>query len=155
MRSRWIAVVALAAVAAAPETVVVKREGARVMKAPRFFGEACTVAVTVGQRVRLVEQRGSWARLASPGDGKCWLHESAWVDRKAGELVGNPATASQRDVELAGRGFSEAEEQRFRSDHPDLRPDFAIVEAYLLLSPETPPADLAKFVADGRLGGAK
>jgi hypothetical protein len=155
MRSRWIAVVALAAVAAAPETVVVKREGARVMKAPRFFGEACAVVIMPGQRVRLVEQRGSWARLASPGDGKCWLHESAWVDRKAGELVGNPATASQRDVELAGRGFSEAEEQRFRGEHPDLRPDFAIVEAYLVMAPETPPAELARFVADGRLGGGK
>ena len=152
---RWVALSLLLAAAPAPDTVVVKREGSRVMKGPRFFGEACSVKVSPGQSLSLLERRGGWGRLSSPGDGRCWLHESAWVDRKAGELVGNPATASQRDVELAGRGFSEAEEQRFRGEHPDLRPDFAIVEAYLVMAPETPPAELARFVADGRLGGGK
>jgi len=155
MTTRWIALAALLAAAPTPDTVVVKREGVRVMKAPRFFGEACTVAVSPGQALRLLERRGGWGRLSAPGDGRCWLHESAWADRKAGELVGNPATASQRDVELAGRGFSEAEEARFRAENPGLAPDFVIVELYLSQAPETPSAALSKFCAEGRLGGGK
>jgi hypothetical protein len=149
---RWVALSLLLAAAPAPDTVVVKREGSRVMKGPRFFGEACSVKVSPGQSLSLLERRGGWGRLSSPGDGRCWLHESAWVDRKPGELVGNPATASQRDIELAGRGFSEAEEARFRADHADLAPDFAVVELYLSRAPETGSPEIAAFCAEGRLG---
>ena len=155
MTARWIALSILLAAAPAPDTVVVKREGARVMKGPRFFGEACAVTVSPGQSLRLVERSGGWGRLSSPGGGRCWLHESTWVDRKAGELVGDPAVASQRDVELAGRGFSEAEVARFRADHPDLAPDFAVVELYLSRAPETGSAEIAAFCAAGRLGGGR
>jgi len=154
MTTRGIALLAVLA-AAAPDTVTVKREGARVMKGPRFFGDACRVEVRPGQQLRLVERRGGWARLAAPGDGKCWLHESAWSDRTAGELVGDPAAASQRDIELAGRGFSEAEEASYRSRHPGLARDFAIVDAYLAGAPETPSPELSAFCAEGALGGAR
>jgi len=154
MTARWIALSMLLA-APAPDTVVVKREGARVMKGPRFFGEACTVTVSPGQSLRLVERSGGWGRLSSPGGGRCWLHESAWVDRKPGELVGDAAVASQRDVELAGRGFSEAEVASFRAEHPDLAPDFAFVELYLSRAPETGSTELAAFLTAGRLGGGR
>jgi len=155
MGAKGIAVLVSLAVLAAAETVVVKRDGARVMKAPRFFGEACKVTVASGQKVSLLERTGGWARIAAPGDGRCWLHETAWTDRKPGELVGNPATASQRDIELAGRGFSEAEEKNFRSTNPDLAPDFAIIDAYVTRSSETPPDELTRFLAAGQLGGGK
>jgi hypothetical protein len=155
MTGRWIALTMLLAAAPAPDTVVVKREGSRVMKGPRFFGEPCTVSVSPGQALRLLERRGGWGRLSSPGDGRCWLHESSWVDRKPGELVGDPAVASQRDIELAGRGFSEAEEARFRAEHPDLAPDFAVVELYLKSAPETGSKEIAAFCAAGGLGGGR
>jgi hypothetical protein len=155
MVARWMAAIGAVAALAAAETVVVKRDGARVMKAPRFFGEACKGTVSSGQKVSLLERSGGWARIAAPGDGRCWLHETAWTDRKAGELVGNPATASQRDIELAGRGFSEAEEKHFRSTNPDLAPDFAIIDAYVTRSSEAPPDELARFLSAGQLGGAK
>ncbi len=155
MGTRWLLLAALLGGAAASGAVMVKREGARVMKAPRFFGEACPVEVSAGEQVLLVERRGGWGRLAAPGDGRCWLHETAWSDREAGELVGDPATASQRDLELAGRGFSEGEEQRYRDDHRDLAPDFARVEAYLARAPEPPSSDLASFLSGGKLGGAR
>jgi hypothetical protein len=153
MRMSWIALLVLLGAGTAVETVQVKREGARVMKAPRFFGEACPVTVSAGQRVQLTERQGGWARLAAPGGGNCWLHESAWSDRKSGELVGDPAVASQRDIELAGRGFSEEEEKNYRSANPDLKADYAIVDAYVERAPETPPRELSKFLADGTLGG--
>ncbi len=155
MAAKWIVLSVLVVAATVSEVVVVKREGARVMKAPRFFGDACPVDVSPGQSLTVVERRGGWARLASPGNGQCWLHQSAWSDRQPGELVGNPATASQRDVELAGRGFTEEEEERYRSDHPDLAPVFGVVEDYLARAPETPSSELAAFLAAGRLGGDK
>src|SRR5437879_3507974 len=123
--------VAAALLAAAPSEVTVKREGARLMKAPRFFGEACREEVRPRQKVKVVEQKAKWARLESPGAGACWLHESAWLDKTPGELVGDPSKASQKDVELAGRGFSEGEEQKYRADHADLAAGFKIVDDYL------------------------
>lgn len=154
MRKRAWALLLLLAAGAAGETIVVKREKARVMKAPRFFGEACAVQVAPGQRLRVAERRGSWARLAAPGDGLCWLHETAWVDRAPGELVGDPARASQRDYELAGRGFSEEEVASYRKENPGLDAEFKLVDAYVARSGETPPSELSAFVAAGKLGGA-
>lgn len=151
-----LAVVALLLVAAgASDVVVVKREGVRLMRGPRFFGEACPAHVSAGQRLQVVERRGGWARLAAPGEGKCWVHESAWLDREPGELVRGGASSSQRDVELAARGFSEAEEGHYRKENPDLSRQFAAVDEYVRRAPETPPQELANFLAEGKLGGAR
>ena len=155
MRLEAIILGSLLAAAAPPDAIVVKREGARVMAAPRFFGEACAVKVSPGETLRLAERRGGWARLEAPGAGKCWLHESAWVDRAAGELAGGGAAASRRDVELAARGFSEEEEADYRRRHPDLAPRFEIVDAYVERAPEPSAGELQPFLARGRLGGAK
>lgn len=149
-----LAALSLGAAPKAPETVAVKREGARLMKAARFFGQACRDEVRPGQRVALLERKGGWARIAAPGGGACWLHESAWSDRRSGELVGDPTRATQRDVELAGRGFSEGEERQYRAGRPDLARAYQSVEDYLIQAPETPPAELEAFAAEGRLGGA-
>jgi hypothetical protein len=154
MPRRWLAVLLLLALAgAAAQVVVVKREGVRVMKAPRFFGEACSAAVTPGQRLTVAERKGSWARIAAPGGGQCWVHESAWLDRTPGELAGGSGAASQRDIELAGRGFTEEETSNYRKENPGLSADFALVEAYLARAPETPAPELTRFVVEGALGG--
>jgi hypothetical protein len=147
-----VVVVALSA-ASAGQTVTVKREGARLMKAPRFFGQACELSIAAGAKAKLLEVKKGWARIAAPGNGACWLHESAWSDREAGELAGGSGKASQRDVELAGRGFSEAEEKRYRGEHKNLDKAFEAVEAHLARGPETQPDELAKFLAEGKLGG--
>ena len=144
----------LGATPKAADTITVKREGARLMKAARFFGEACREEVKPGQKVALLERKGGWARIAAPGNGACWLHESAWSDRRAGELVGDPTRATQRDVELAGRGFSEAEERKYRAGRPDLARAFQAIDDYLSRAPETPQAELSAFAAEGRLGEA-
>jgi len=149
-----LAAAALAA-GAVGETVVVKREGARLMKAPRSWGAACGATVAPKARVKILERQKGWGRIASPGNGGCWLHESAWSDRAAGALAGEGSRGSQRDVELAARGFSEPEEARFRGEHRDLDAGFAAVEAHLARGPETPPDALERFVVDGELGGAR
>lgn len=140
---------------AAGETVVVKREGARLMKAPRSYGAACSATVAARARVKILERKKGWGRIAAPGAGACWLHESAWSDRAAGALAGDASRGSQRDVELAARGFSETEESRFRGEHRDLDAAFAAIEEHLERGPETPPEALERFVVDGELGGAR
>ena len=158
VRALPLAALCLLSVGAAPrnpETVTVRREGARLMKAARFFGEACREEVKPGQKVALLERKGGWARIASPGGGACWLHESAWSDRKPGELVGDPTRATQRDVELAGRGFSEGEERRFRAGRPDLNRAYQAIDDYVARAPEPPQAELSAFAAEGRLGEAQ
>lgn len=158
MRRQLLMVLALVAGAAAvtAELVVVKRDGVRLMKAPRFWGEPCGASILSSAKAQLVEQKGSWARIAEPGGGKCWMHASAWTDRTPGELVGDQSKASQRDVELAGRGFTEAEEKNYRKDNGP-----AVEKAYEVLGPpkqEKPPphptfAELRHFVAEGKLAG--
>jgi hypothetical protein len=141
--------------AAAPgQVVTVKREGARLMKAPRFFGAACGPTIAAGATARVLEVQRGWARIAAPGGGACWLHETAWSDRRAGELSAGGATSS-RDVELAGRGFSEAEEARFRGEHGELAAAAAAVDAHLERGPEASPAEVTRFMAEGQLGGAR
>lgn len=139
----------------AGDTVIVKREGVRLMRAARFYGAPCADAVAPGQAVRIAERKGGWARLAAPGAGRCWLHESAWSDRVAGELAASAPMGSQRDVELAGRGFSEAEERRFRGEHGELEAAFAAVEAHLDRGGEPPPEELSRFAAEGGVGGGR
>jgi hypothetical protein len=140
---------------AAGDTVTVKREGARLMKAPRSWGAACSATVAPKSRVKILERKGGWARIASPGGGACWLHEAAWSDRAAGALAGDPSRGTARDVELAARGFNEAEESRFRGERRDLDAGFAAVEAHLARGPETPPEELERFVTEGKLGGER
>lgn len=157
MGNLWLAAVAALLVGAPPapgDAVTVRREGARLMKAPRFFGAACPGAVAPGAVVKLLEVRRGWARIASPGQGACWLHESAWSDRTATTLSGTGAGATKRDVELAGRGFTEAEEARWRGEHPDLRAASAAVDAHLEQAPEPAPAEVSRFMAEGKIGGA-
>jgi hypothetical protein len=163
-RATLAAALALAAAAAsaapappwkAGDTVVVRREGARLMRAARFYGKACPEAVAPGQRVRIAERQRGWARLAAPGAGRCWLHESAWSDREPGALAGAAPSGSQREVELAARGFSEAEERRFRGEHGELDPAFGAVEAHLARGGEPSPEELTRFAAEGGLGGAR
>lgn len=139
----------------AGDTVVVKREGVRLMSAARFYGKPCAGAVAPGQRVRIAERQRGWARIAAPGAGRCWIHESAWSDRKPGELAGSSVSGSQRDVELAARGFSEAEEGRFRGEHAELGAGFAAVEAHLARGGEPPVEELTRFADEGALGGAR
>ena len=154
--SGWtMAVAALLLAATGPgDTVTVKREGARLMKAPRFFGAACGASVVPGTTVKLLELKAGWARLAAPGGGACWLHETAWSDRAAGELSAAGGKTSSRDVELAGRGFSEGEEARYKGEHPDLGPAFQAIDAHLARGGEPSPAEVSRFMADGKIGGA-
>ena len=136
------------------DTVQVRREGVRLMKAGRFYGTPCAETVAAGAKVKIVERQKSWARIASPGGGKCWLHESAWSDRAAGELTQNTTAGNQRDVELAGRGFSEDEERKYRGEKPDLAPVFQAVDAHVAAG-EPAPEEMNAFAAEGGLGGGK
>jgi len=138
------------------DSVTVKREGVRLMKAPRFFGAACEGKVGPGTSVKLLELQKGWARIAAPGAGQCWLHETAWSDRKAGELASSGSgQASSRDVELAGRGFSEGEEARYKGEHAELTASYAVIDALLERAPEPPQPEVERFVTEGKLGGGK
>lgn len=157
-----LAAAASAAGAAAPapawkagDVVVVRREGVRLMPGPRFYGTPCRDPVAPGQRVAIVERQRGWARVAAPGSGKCWLHESAWSDRTPGALAGAAPAGTPREIELAGRGFSEQEEARFRGERRDLAAAFAIVEDQLARAPEPGPEELSRFAAEGGIGGGK
>jgi hypothetical protein len=139
----------------AGDVVVVKREGVRLMPAARFYGKACAERVAPGERVRIAQRQRGWARLAAPGAGRCWLHESAWSDRTPGEATAAAPAGSQRDVELAARGFSEEEGRRFRGEHGELDAAFAAVEDHLARGGEPAAEELTRFADEGAVGGER
>jgi len=139
----------------AGDTVIVKREGVRLMRAARFYGKPCEGRVAPGRSVKVLERQKGWARIASPGAGACWLHESAWSDRQPGALAGTGSPSSQREVELAARGFSEEEVARVKGERPDLAAGFAAVEAHLARGQEPSAEELTRFAAEGGLGGER
>ena len=61
---------------------------------------------------------------------------------------------SQRDVELAARGFSEDEEKKYRGEKPDLAPAFRAIDAHVAAG-EPAPEDMDRFAVEGGLGGDK
>lgn len=145
--------VAALAFAAGGETFTVRRENVRLMKAPRFYGPGCGERLDpVPATITVVERNGRWARIAAPGHGKCWVHESAWEDRQPGELVGEANRGNQREIELAGRGFSEGEQSQYRAEHKDLDAAFKGVDDYVEHGQEPSGTELAAFAREGKLG---
>ena len=68
--------------------------------------------------VEVIEVRGDFLRVASPA-GEGWLHRSAVSEDRivlADDGEDAARRADDREVALAGRGFNEEVEQRYRSE---------------------------------------
>ncbi len=129
------------------------KEG-RLRAAPSFLGSSVG-SVSYGDRVRVLEQRGAWLRVAA-GARQGWIHRSALTEKtivlQAGaEDVKRAATTDE--LALAGKGFSRQVEDRFRAAHPGL--DFSWIDR---METFTASADeVRRFLQEGALfpeGGA-
>lgn len=155
--SAWITLLLLfgtAALAAPPKgaKITVRALSAKVMHKPRHIG-AVAAAVARGETLVFEEAQGDWYRVTTPAGESGWIHRSHVTDSevKLSPRPGGAGAASQDEVELAGRGFTPEVEREYRSRHGDL--DFAHVDAIerVVVDPE----ELARFVAQGKLEGAR
>ena len=133
------------------------RQG-EVRTTPSFLGRIVATA-GYGELVEVLELRGDWVRIrvqATNVEG--WLHTTAIAEKQALRLEGagdsRSAGTTSREIALAGRGFNEQVEARYKSEKGL---DFTLVdemEGYGL-----PPEELGEFFAAADLtfdeGGAE
>ncbi|MGD8367185.1 MAG: SH3 domain-containing protein [Desulfobacterales bacterium] len=99
----------------------------RLRAAPSFLG-GIVGSVRYGDRVRVLERKGAWSRVAV-GSNAGWIHDSALTEKEIVLRAGAAdveRAATTDELALAGKGFNSQVEERFRADHPGL--DFSWVD---------------------------
>jgi hypothetical protein len=129
------------------ETVTVRVMSAKLMGAPKFIGKTVT-EVSRGAHLAFQDKKSSWYQVQTDSGQVGWIHSSAVVDKKvqlSSDPGGGGSSASQDEIELAGRGFSPEVEQEYRSKHREL--DFSHVDKIEALKVDTEV--VATFAAEG------
>jgi len=100
-----------------------------------------------------LQEKGDWYYVSGAGTTG-WIHNSAvargrTASRSAGSGDVN-VKVSEREVSMAGKGFSAEVERAYRAAHPA---GYAKVDAMLRINHS--PTALEAFLAAGRQGGAQ
>ena len=154
MKKTWIYMIALvctfAGVAGARSTMHVQVREGQLRERPSYLGTVAAV-VDYGDRVTIEREQGPW-RYVKAEAGEGWIHESA-ITRQRVELVAGDedaaGVATEEEMALAGKGFSEEVEKEFRLQHRDI--DFTWVDYMETL--EIEPARLSRFLEEGDVAG--
>ena len=139
----------LAAPAMAGQVITIMQKTVSIRAAQQFFAKP-VATVGYGTQLNVLEEKDGWYKV-SAGDKTGWIHGSSAA--KGAVAVSAKAFdkgASREDVALAGKGFNEQVEGKYKKDHPEL--NFAAVDKMEKITVDE--AALAKFVVDGKLGGA-
>jgi len=148
---------AFAAAGNAGKMMSVQVKKGDVRSTPNFLGKIVT-NLAYGDRVEVLETRGSWLRVAPAGRGAAgWMHASALSEKrivlKAGAKDAKVA-ASGGELALAGKGFNADVEAEFKSRNRNL--DFSLIDR--MQAAEVPQEKIALFLKEGGLaaeGGAR
>ena len=104
------------------------KEGA-VRSSPSFLAKIIA-KLDYGDQVVVKEEKSSWSKIELTGVySQGWIHSSALSSKK---IIVNPGdadvdqAASDDELTLAGRGFNQEVEQKFRSRNPDV--DFTWID---------------------------
>jgi hypothetical protein len=132
------------------------REG-QLRATPSFLGKVI-VNVPYGVRVGVQQRQGDWVRVSLPtGPGSGWIHSSALTEKNIQMTAGADdvsAAATGDELALAGKGFNQQVERKFRADNPEM--DFTWVDR--METWDMPAGEMAKFLREGELmaeGGAQ
>jgi hypothetical protein len=134
-------------------TITVQTLTAKLMKTPSYLG-ATQAKLVRGDQLKFEEAKGDWYKSSAKNGANGWIHKSSVVE-KAVALSSKPGGGSggvtSDEVALAGRGFSKEVEARYKEGHPNL--DFSHVDHIEKIDVDSD--ELAKFAADGKVGGAQ
>jgi uncharacterized protein YraI len=138
----------LGAEANAQKVMTVQVKKTQLRATPSHLGKIITRA-SYGARVTILEERGDWKRV-SYGNSRGWLHATAVTTKKialkAGQ-TGKAGSVSQDEIALAGKGFSEEVEARYRKTNRSL--DYTWInrmEAFAVSAEQ-----METFINEGRL----
>jgi hypothetical protein len=114
--------------AAPQKTMSVQVKEGQVRSTPSFLG-AIVANASYGDRVEIIQDQGTWKKVAVRGGVQGWMHTSALTEKtivlKAG--AGNVQTsATGSEIALAGKGFSEEIEKQYKQQNKNL--DYAWVD---------------------------
>lgn len=133
--------VALALAAGRAMTVVV--EEAKVRKSKAFYAPA-VATLKQGEKVKVGEAEDGWYRVSGG-----WLHQSALAGGKvkAGGSKWEGSDAAQaEEVTLAGKGFNEDVEKRYKGERDDV--DFEAVDR--MEARKVSEKELLRFMKEGQ-----
>lgn len=133
---------------ATSEFLSVQVKQAQVRSSPSFLGSV-TGAVTYGEKVELIEDKGAW-KLVAIRKIKGWMHVSALTTKTVALQAGKTDVktgASSSELALAGKGFNAKVEAEFRNKNKNI--DYAWVdrmEAYAIK-----PGQAQAFLKQGQV----
>ncbi|MBW2062100.1 MAG: SH3 domain-containing protein [Deltaproteobacteria bacterium] len=130
--------------------VSVQVQKGHVRSRPSFLGEI-VATLSYGDRIRVRGKQGSWTKVRLPeGEGEGWMHKSALTRKKIildPEAADVEEAATSDELALAGKGFNEHVEARFKGKHQDL--DYIIIDRMeqIIVSQE----QISGFLKEGEL----
>ena len=130
------------------------RDG-QVRATPSFLGKIVGT-VSYGDRVAIREEKGAWAKVKLPERAlEGWMHTSALSEKKIVLKAGASdveQTASTEEIALAGKGFNEEVEAKYKKDKNLDYTWIDRMETFVF-----PPTELAAFMDEAglSLGGAE
>jgi hypothetical protein len=147
--------VALTNLFANPDQMSVTVKETQVRQNPSFMGKVLAT-LAYGDRVEVVEEQRGWAKVVIPGGtGQGWVNLSALTKKRIVMKAGAKdvdRSASGSEVALAGKGFNEEVEEKYKQDKNLDYTWIDRMETFVF-----PPEQLAVFMTEAglSLGGAE
>ncbi|HVO68208.1 MAG TPA: SH3 domain-containing protein [Syntrophales bacterium] len=132
----------------AQETLSVQVKEGELRATPSFLGQI-VARVAYGDRVSVIEDRGTWKKVSLKGK-EGWMHTSALTTKKIALKAGQTDVrtgASQNEVALAGKGFNEQVEASFRKQNKNL--DYTWINRMETF--KVPPDQMRNFLTQGNV----
>lgn len=115
----------LTAYAVGRQLMSVQVKNGHVRSQPSFLGKV-TAELSYGDRVETLAEQGSWIKVQPSSKKSGWMHLSALTPKKivfkASDAEVEKSTSGE-EVALAGKGFNEEVEKKYRSENKKLRYD--------------------------------
>jgi len=111
------------AFAAEQKIMSIQVKKGEIRSTPSFLSNI-VARLSYGDRVYVLEERGSWVRVGLQGNSNGgWIHASVLTSKKIVLNPGNAGvqtSASSDELALAGKGFSKQVENEFRGKNPNI-----------------------------------
>jgi hypothetical protein len=136
--------------AAAEKTMSVQVRESQLRATPSHLGKVIGKA-SYGDRVSVLEEKGDWKKVSLPGQkAQGWMHVTALTAKrivlKAGQ-TGVSSSVSRDEIALAGKGFSEEVEARYRQSNKNL--DYTWIDRMEAI--KVSPEQMESFITKGSL----
>ena len=124
------------------------------LKSSTGFFSSTTGKVEYGNEVKVLELSGNYARVSTTTGNKTGWIAKASLTAKRITVQGNNSNITDKEIALAGKGFSPEVEAQYKKDKKDAgKIDYDAVDAMekIVISDN----DLRNFIQEGRLTGGQ